>query len=136
MRLFAAFLLTLLLATPSLLAAQPPTYRGRSIAQWSDDLSYPNSVVRVEAGKMLGRLGKRASEAVDPLIAALRDRDPDVRLHAATALGRIKHDPVKSLAALIKLLDDQDEHARFAAEWSLARIDEVKLLPLRPTRSR
>ncbi len=122
MRRTAALLCILLLAGPSLAAAQPTTYRGRSISQWSDDLSHPNSVVRIEAGKMLGRLGNNASQAIDPLIAALRDRHPDVRLYAATALGRIHHQPEKCLTALIKLLDDRDEHVRFAAEWSLARI--------------
>ncbi|MDP7301619.1 MAG: HEAT repeat domain-containing protein, partial [Pirellulaceae bacterium] len=129
MRTFAAILFVLLLALPSMLAAEPPTYRGRSIAQWSDDLSHPNSVVRVEAAKMLGRLGKHADQAVDSLIAALRDRNPDVRLYAASALGRIKHQPEKCLAALTKLLEDRDEHVRFSAEWSLARfaIDIAKL---------
>ncbi len=122
MRIFAAFLFSLLLACPALLVAQPPTFRGRSIAQWSDDLSHPNSVVRVEAAQMLGRLGEHADQAVDPLIVALRDRHPDVRLQAATALGRIQHRAEQCLAALTLLLDDKDEHVRFAAEWSLARI--------------
>ena len=129
MRKVASILFALLLAIPSMLAAEPPTYRGRSIAQWSDDLSHPNSVVRLEAAKMLGRLGKQAEKAVDPMISALRDRNPNVRLYAASALGRIKHQPEKCLVALIKLLEDRDEHVRFAAEWSLARVanDVAKL---------
>lgn len=123
MRIFAAIVLVgSLLAVPPLQAEQPPTYRGRTIAQWSDDLSHPNSVVRVEAAKMLGRLGQHADQAVDPLIAALADRNLDVRLHAAAALGRIPSQSEQRLAALTRLLQDKDQHVRFAAEWSLARI--------------
>lgn len=121
MRKLAAFLF-LLLACPALLVAQQPSFRGRSIAQWREDLSHPNAVIRAEAAQMLGRLGEHADQAVDPLIAALRDRHPDVRLQAATALGRIQRRTEPCLAALTLLLEDQDEHVRFAAEWSLARI--------------
>ncbi len=112
----------LLLASPAVVDAQPVEVRGRTIAQWCADLSHPNTVVRIEAAKLLGRLRAHAEPAVDPLVLALDDRNPDVRLYAATALGRIKHDPRKCLTALLDMLDDQDEHARFAAEWALARI--------------
>jgi HEAT repeat protein len=121
MRTIAAILFALLLATPSMLAAEPPTYRGRTIEQWSDDLAHPHLVVRLEAAKMIGKLGKHADQAVIPLITALRDRNPDVRMFAATALGRIGHQPAECLTALTDLLED-DEHVRFAAEWSLARV--------------
>jgi esterase/lipase superfamily enzyme/HEAT repeat protein len=130
MRTIVAILFALLLATPSILTAEPPTYRGRTVEQWSDDLSHPHTGVRLEAAKMLGKLGQHAEQAVNPLIAALRDRNPDVRMFAATALGRIGHQPEECLAALTKLLQDDDEHVRFSAEWSLARIAmEVAKLP-------
>ena len=51
------------------------------------DLTARGAVRRARAAEVLGNLGRR--EAVDSLMALLRDHDPDVRAVAARSLGRI-----------------------------------------------
>ncbi len=64
-----------------------------------------NNFVRWEAAMMLQRL--HGDEAVDPLIAAMRDdEDPDVRAAAARGLGQYPQPRV--LPALIGALNDED----------------------------
>lgn len=60
---------------------------GRLLAVRGYDLNDPSN--RVEAARILGRLGAHAREAVPALKAALRDSQPEVRAAAGEALKRI-----------------------------------------------
>lgn len=68
---------------------------------------------------------------VDPLVAALADRDPRVVRAATRALEQIgrEHDAV--LVALRPALRSGDPHHRFEAAWTWARLEPppIKLLP-------
>src|SRR3989441_5626388 len=66
--------------------------------------------------------------AVDPLIAALRDRDGSVRTIAAEALGRIG-DP-KATKGLMALFKDTSKLVRVAATIALTQIGEPTVAPL------
>ena len=125
MRRITVFLLAFLLATQTPFAAEAPSYRGRTVEQWSSDLGHVSSAVRVAAAKALALFKSDAHQAVDALLVALNDRNADVRLYSAYGLGQIKQRPAASLEALTKLLSDEDEHVRYSAEWSLARVAQA-----------
>ena len=71
------------------------------------------------AVEVLGEMGPAAAPAVDRLIEALGERDPDDRVSAALALGRIGAPATKAEPALRKLLEDEKPHVREAAQSAL-----------------
>lgn len=73
---------------------------------------------REEAAEALGEI--RDPKAVDPLIAALRDRDAEVREEAAKSLGMIGDR--KAVEPLNEALKDVDPKVRREAEQALARL--------------
>jgi HEAT repeat protein len=78
---------------------------------------------RVVHAALHGRYDEAAAEgaaAVDPLVAALADRDPEARRGAAGALGRLA-DP-RAASALVALLKDADPSVRDAAAGAVAAI--------------
>jgi nitrite reductase/ring-hydroxylating ferredoxin subunit len=74
------------------------------------DLSHRNEDIRWAAASALARIG---TPAVEPLIAALDDRDSVVRLRAAWALGRIGDE--RAVKKLILTLRDGDWSVRMRA---------------------
>lgn len=79
-----------------------------------DDLSYFQHAVEV-----LGEMGPKAAPAVDRLIEALNERDPDDRVAAAYALARIGNEASKAREPLQKLLEAEESHVREAAQTAL-----------------
>jgi len=78
---------------------------------------------RVVYAALHGRYDEAAaagSAAVDPLVAALADRDPEARRGAAGALGRLA-DP-RAAGALVALFKDADQSVREAAATAIAGI--------------
>lgn len=73
---------------------------------------------REEAAEALGEI--RDPRAVDPLIAALRDRNSEVRAEAAEALGKIGDR--KAVEPLTALLQDPSHEVRRGAETALSRL--------------
>jgi len=62
---------------------------GKSLAQWSDQLSSHRVEERLEAALALGKAGPRAVGAIPKLLRALQDKDARVREASAAALARI-----------------------------------------------
>ncbi len=79
---------------------------------------------RAQAARVIGMRGWKSG--VDPLIDALKDRDPVVRLQAIIALGRIKD--AKAIPALMSFLADTDPFLAFSARSALRRIGDWKVV--------
>jgi HEAT repeat protein len=79
-----------------------------------------NWVVRVAALRALARVA--GADAVAPVRAALRDRDPCVRLAAALELGGLGPPARSAAPALRRALTDEDEAVRDAAARALRRL--------------
>lgn len=86
--------------------------------------TFGSSADRTNAAEALGRIG--SAEALDPLIAALQDRDLSVRAAAAGALAKLR-DP-KAVAPLTVALRDVDEWVRRAAATALGEIGDPRAL--------
>src|SRR6266545_3166510 len=57
------------------------------------------------------------ADAVDPLVGALKDREPDVRIAASWALGQIESS--RALEPLKAALHDESSDVQDAARWAL-----------------
>jgi HEAT repeat protein len=114
MRQFPMILLALWCASSATSQAEP-TFSGRALSSWIDDLSDANPQTKTKAATVLRVMGLRARRAVPALIKALEDRDPYVRQYCAGALGVVgRHDP-SVLAALRRLLADEEWFVRSCA---------------------
>ena len=82
---------------------------------------------RMKAEEALAEIG---NQAVEPLIAALKNKHEKVRLHAAGALGRIGNS--KAVKPLITILEGKksDYDVKNMAIWALGRIGEPAVKPL------
>lgn len=69
----------------------------------------------------LAQIGRRITDAVDPLISLLDDPDTEVRAQAAKMLGDVRFEPAAD--ALIALLNDQQERVQYFATEALGRMD-------------
>jgi len=69
-------------------------------------------------------------EAVDVLMAMLRDEDSDVRDWAAFALGVRENDTPELRDALAHLLFDADDDTAAEAAYALARRKDARVLPV------
>lgn len=81
-----------------------------------------NSTVRVSAAFALGSLGNE--EAVEPLIQALNDTDPNVRAEAAIDLGDIGDK--RAVEPLIRALKDDNSRVRDYASQGLGEINNTR----------
>jgi len=94
--------------------------RKRDVKGLIEALSYKeNAEVRKQAAKALGEIGD--SQAVEPLIAALKD---EARLYAAKALGEIG-DP-RAVDPLIAALKVESQWTREAAAEALGKIGDPR----------
>ena len=79
-------------------------------------------VARIEAAR-----NRRIGSAMDPLVALLRDPDPEVRAQAAKTLGDPAHAPAKD--ALVEALVDASSRVRYHAAMSLGAIGDPEVAP-------
>jgi len=87
---------------------------------------YVKGGYRREAAAALLRIG---APAVEPLIQALKDKDPVIRFGAADALGGIGDR--RAVGPLIEALNDEDDAVRAWAALGLGKIgDERAVEPL------
>ena len=82
-----------------------------------------NKNVKQSSAKLLGIIGNE--QAIDSLIAALRDNNKFVRREASTALSRMGD---KAVEPLIKILNDDNWKVRGAATWALGKIGDKRAL--------
>jgi len=69
-------------------------------------LRHPSPHHRVQAAKMLARIGPEANQAVDNLVAALGDENEEVRKAAARALGQIGPQAAQAVNALMNVIEE------------------------------
>ena len=81
--------------------------------------------LQADLGYHLGLMG---DPAVEPLVQALGDEDPNVRVRAAEALGRIGDE--RAVGPLTTALNDEDETARVFAKLGLKSIEAQHENPL------
>jgi HEAT repeats len=84
-------------------------------------------VYEISAEKALGEVGK---PAVDPLLAALKDKSEDVRKSSAVALGYIGDS--RAMGPLVNRLRDTEESVlvRFVASRALGKLGKPAVKPL------
>ncbi len=80
----------------------------------------PDDEISEDAARALASIG---SEAVKPLIAALKNPNPKTRLGAITALGGIGSGASQALPALSRCLRDEDVTVRVAAAEAIKKIN-------------
>ena len=101
LRLFGIWYLVLgICASAAALAQSAAVWEGKTVRQWAEQLDAPDAAARYYAAYVLGQLGPKAAEAVEPLKKVLEKRSVPrsvpgwedweyVRGTAAWALGRI-----------------------------------------------
>lgn len=82
-----------------------------------------NKNIKQSSAKLLGVIGNE--QAIDPLIATLRDNNKLVRREASTALSKMGD---KAVEPLINILDDDDWRVRGAAAWVLGKIGDKRAI--------
>ncbi len=90
---------------------------GRIKITFKDKDTNEYSVVRGQAANALGYIGDR--RAIEPLIAALKDKDPHVRNRAAGGLGNPAIEDARVVEPLIAALNDEFWRVRAAATVGL-----------------
>jgi HEAT repeat protein len=112
----------LLLAAPAA-AQQQPSFQGRPLRAWVEDLKAPAPETRSAAAYAISSMGPKAKAAVPALIQALDDEEPAVRFPVCVALREIG--PAAS-AAVPKLQDvkenDRNDDVAFMAKKALQAI--------------
>ena len=78
-----------------------------------------------DAARALAAIG---SEAVEPLISALTNRNPKIRLGAIAALGGLGSKARQAVAALSRCLGDEQSTIRLAAAEALKKINPEPLV--------
>ena len=97
-------------------------YRGRALSFYVERLKSPVGNDRPDLLRAIGSFGASAAPAVEPLMAALSDGDPETRGAAANALAQIGPPAVRSVPELAKLLADSAPRVRCQAALALKSI--------------
>jgi predicted component of type VI protein secretion system len=107
--------LLLVLASPAaaqkakVAKAAEPSYDGRPLSSWTEELSAPSPYTRHSAAYAIASMGPKAAPAVPALIKGLEDSESTVRYACAIALREIGPDAKEAVEPLKKLLDDRSE---------------------------
>lgn len=92
-----------------------------TVLQLIGALEHGDEVLRKNAAKSLGEMGRDAKAAVHALVKALKDKNLEVSEKAANALVRIGSPTVP---VLIEALKDKDFYVRKKAAWALGEIGD------------
>jgi HEAT repeat protein len=90
----------------------PPAVKGKDVKKKGPAPDSEANEVRRKAAEAIGKIGPDAKDAVDALIACLRD--PGCRAEAAAALGSIGPDAKKAVGPLQNLIDAKGANKRDA----------------------
>jgi hypothetical protein len=88
---------------------------------YAEQLDLGDSEQRVRAAQAMAFIGPKAQFAVPQLLAAWKDRDPELRYAVAVALGCTDSDDPAISAAMQGGLQDTDPRVRIAAAWVLVK---------------
>lgn len=105
-------------------AAAPRTVAGRTLKEWTQELSSKHRIVRLRAARTLPVFG---APAVPALSGALGSDDPAIVYWAAYGLGDIARPAPKALPHLKRLLKSKSEALRISAAYAMCRLGHVKL---------
>lgn len=101
-----------------------------SVEKLVEMLQYPDPVVRVHAGFVLGTLEDEALPAVPVLIEMLQSEDVQDRKLAAMTLGQIGPAVSEAVPDLLEAAnEDPDEDVADMAMWALEQIDMADTEP-------
>jgi len=103
-------------------SSDDPIYRGRALSFYVEHLKSAAGGDRPDLLRAIGSFGASAAPAVEPLMAALSDGDPETRGAAANALAQIGPPAVRSVPELAKLLADSAPRVRCQAALALKSI--------------
>ncbi len=104
-----------------------PACKARVVTGLRDLLSDGDEVDKCNATRALGSIG--ATEAIDDLVAFLRDEDIDVCIDAAEALGKLQASRVVPLL-LESLKNDPDGELKSAIVKALGEIKDPRSIPI------
>jgi hypothetical protein len=110
---------------PSAVSGAPgglPTYRGRTLAAYREQLKNAPEADRADAIRAIGSFGGDAAPAADEVAAELNDSDPEVRAAAEWALSQIGPGASGSVPNLGKALADSSPRVRALAAVALREI--------------
>lgn len=141
--LLLPYVILLLISTQHTLRADEPSYRGKSLSLWLQDLAfgrYPDMEKHRAAEEAIRSIGAAAipvlidrlrvtsdkldqvQDIVPALIKSLGDKDCDVRWRAARSLGDLQATPELSVPALVeRVRDDPAANVRCYAIMALAK---------------
>ncbi len=106
-------------------AAAPRRVAGRSLAEWSAELSAKSRTRRLRAALTLPSFG---ANAVKPLVKALEHDDPGVVYWAASGLGDLAHKSAYTRPVLLRLralMKHKAVGVRLSAAYALSRLGET-----------
>ncbi len=94
-------------------------YRGHPLSYYVMQLKQSPQALRADALRSIAAFGEDAAPAVQDLVAALSDPDPEVRAAAAWSLSQVGPKASESVPPLARLLKDADIHIRESAALAL-----------------
>jgi HEAT repeat protein len=103
--------------------APEPTFEGKRLSHWRQELNSPITGERWRAALALGAIGPPAKGAVPEIAKLLQDPDQVVRYQAAQALGSFGPDAKPAVPALREAVRRGDRRFREMARTVLLRID-------------
>jgi hypothetical protein len=112
-------------------------YQGKHVSEWGDDLKSPDRQTRLEAAKVLVKVGNEGSstnDAIPGLQIALKDEDPAVRGWAAVAMMHASHGTPFPIGPLVvpklkEAAESTDEELRTAASQLLKKMEDTPAGP-------
>jgi hypothetical protein len=103
--------------------AGEPSYDGRPLSSWVEDLSGLSPYTRHSAAYAIASMGPKGAPAVPALIKALDDSEATVRYASALALREIGPDAKAAVEPLRKLVDgDRSEDVVAMARKAIKQI--------------
>jgi len=100
----------------------PTPQEPKTLKVYVDALLAGDAPARRRAARSLVRCG--AQQALDPLLAALRDIDAEVRSNAAGSLGRLKDR--RAVVSLLTTLRDSEAAVRRSAAYALGDLGDIR----------